>query len=214
MPGKRFPGAKAPHSAPGRRRFAGRSRRMTDRGWQSVLRQPVGRMCGRTDILVSGRQQPCRLCRKHLRPCTLIPAMSWKSICIRELRFCTPPKKGIVQKHIYHSISNLHLTAKTRFRVKPGMTKEGRRMTMEGRRMTEGRMGITQENQRFILGRLRSAATRGCSRGYAPSMNEGTGYKKSLPGWQAFLVPPRRIERLSSEPESEILSIKLQGHAR
>ena len=28
------------------------------------------------------------------------------------------------------------------------------------------------------------------------------------------LVPPRRIERLSSEPESEILSIKLQGHVR
>ena len=28
------------------------------------------------------------------------------------------------------------------------------------------------------------------------------------------LVPPRRIERLSSEPESEILSIKLQGRAR
>ena len=184
MPGNRFPGAKAPHSAPGRRRFAGRSRRMTDRGWQSVLRQPVGRMCGRTDILVSGRQQPCRLCRKHLRPCTLIPAMSWKSICIRELRFCTPPKKGIVQKHIYHSISNLHLTAKTRFRVKPGMTKEGRRMTMEGRRMTmegrrmtEGRMGITQESQRWRRRKrkrqrnryqARSAATRGCSRGYAP----------------------------------------------
>ena len=183
MPGNRFPGAKAPHSAPGRRRFAGRSRRMTDRGWQSVLRQPVGRMCGRTDILVSGRQQPCRLCRKHLRPCTLIPAMSWKSICIRELRFCTPPKKGIVQKHIYHSISNLHLTAKTRFRVKPGMTKEGRRMT-------EGRMGITQENQRFILGRLRSAATRGCSRGSAPSMNEGTGYKKRQARVLAFSCTP------------------------
>ena len=27
-----------------------------------------------------------------------------------------------------------------------------------------------------------------------------------------LFVPPRRIERLSSEPESEILSIKLQGH--
>ena len=181
MPGNRFPGAKAPHSAPGRRRFAGRSRRMTDRGWQSVLRQPVGRMCGRTDILVSGRQQPCRLCRKHLRPCTLIPAMSWKSICIRELRFCTPPKKGIVQKHIYHSISNLHLTAKTRFRVKPGMTQESQRWRRRKRKRQRNRY------------QARSAATRGCSRGSAPSMNEGTGYKKSLPGWQAFLVPPTGV---------------------
>ena len=178
MPGKRFPGAKAPHSAPGRRRFAGRSRRMTDRGWQSVLRQPVGRMCGRTDILVSGRQQPCRLCRKHLRPCTLIPAMSWKSICIRELRFCTPPKKGIVQKHIYHSISNLHLTAKTRFRVKPGMTQESQRWRRRKRKRQRNRY------------QARSAATRGCSRGSAPSMNEGTGYKKrQAPRACLFLYP-------------------------
>ena len=95
---------------------------------------------------------------------THIVAVSWKSICIRELRFCTPPKTGIVQKHIYHSISNLHLTARTRFRVKP--------------RMTKGRLEITQESQRFILGLLRSAATQGCPRGSAPSMNEGTGYKK------------------------------------
>ena len=42
-------------------------------------------------------------------------------------------------------------------------------------------------------------------------MNEETGYEKSLPQWQALLVPPLGIEPGPTEPESVILSFKLQG---
>ena len=58
-------------------------------------------------------------------------------------------------------------------------------------------------------------STQRCLRGYAPSFIDSTGCKKRLVQLrQPLFVPPLGIEPGPSEPESEILSFKLQGHSR
>jgi hypothetical protein len=61
------------------------------------------------------------------------------------------PEKGIVQKHIYHSISNLHLTAKTRFRVKPGMTQESQRWRRRKRKRQRNRYQASERSDQGVL---------------------------------------------------------------